>query len=310
MEKILVTGGAGYIGSTLVPLLLAKGYKVKVLDNLIYGSDPLLPCFSYSNFELVVGDIRDYSIVRESLQGIDIIIHLAAIVGFPACKKAPDLAQSVNVEGTKIIDEERSKSQLIFYASTGSNYGDLECEICTEETPLNPLTEYGISKTTAEKHLLETGNIIAYRFATAFGVSPRLRLDLLINDFVYQALKNKNLIVYEKQFMRTFIDVSDIARSFIFGIDNADKMMDNIYNVGDESMNYSKEQICIEIKKKIDYYLHFADFGEDLDKRNYYVSYDKINKLGFITEVTLQEGLDRLIKALSVVSIYNKYSNV
>jgi nucleoside-diphosphate-sugar epimerase len=310
MMKILVTGGAGYVGSTLVPMLLEKGYSVRVLDSLMYGGDSLIACCKYDTFEVLIGDIRNHDDVSMALKNVDLIIHLAAIVGFPACKKAPDLSQTVNVEGTKLLDKMRSRDQLIVYASTGSNYGDLENEICTEETTLNPITEYGLTKTKAEKYLLEHDNVIAYRFATAFGLSPRLRLDLLINDFVYQALKNKNLILYEKHFMRSFIEVRDMGRAFIFAIENADKMVNNVYNVGDESMNFSKEQIANEIKKKIDFYLHFAEIGEDLDKRNYYVSYEKIHRAGFKTSISLEKGLNDLIRGLTLITIKHTYSNV
>lgn len=310
MLKILVTGGAGYVGSTLVPMLLEKGYAVRVIDNLMYGGESLLPCFRYDNFEVEVGDITDRKIVRSSLKGIDVIIHLAAIVGFPACKKEPELAERVNVYGTKLLNEERSKGQLLIYASTGSNYGDIEVEICTEEIPLKPLTKYGETKTEAEQYLLENENVIVHRFATGFGLSPRLRLDLLVNDFVHQALKNKSLIVYERHFTRSFIDLRDMGRSIIFAIENIDRMKGNVYNVGDECMNYSKEQVALEIKKKVDFYLHFAEVGEDPDKRNYYVSYEKINKLGFRTSISLQQGIDDLIRGLRVIRISNKYSNI
>jgi nucleoside-diphosphate-sugar epimerase len=310
MLKVLVTGGAGYVGSTLVPILLEKGYSVLVLDNLMYGGGSLLPCFRHDDFQVIVGDVRDRDTVKAAIKGVDAIVHLAAIVGFPACKKSPDLAQSVNVDGTKIINEERSKNQLLLFASTGSNYGDLETETCTEDTPLKPITKYGTTKTEAEQYLLNHGGTIAFRFATAFGLSPRLRLDLLINDFVFQALKYKNLIIYEKHFMRSFIDVRDMAQCFIFAIENSDKMMNDVYNVGDESMNFTKEQIALEIKKKIDYYLHFAEIGEDLDKRNYYVSYEKLHAIGFKTSISLQKGIDDLIKGLSLINVQKQYSNV
>jgi nucleoside-diphosphate-sugar epimerase len=310
MLNVLVTGGAGFVGSILIPTLLKKGYKVRVLDNLMYGGDSLIPSFKYDTFEVIIGDIRNRDDVKKALKGIDVIIHLAAIVGFPACKKLPDLAQTVNVDGTKLLTNMRSRSQLLIFASTGSNYGDLENVLCTEETKLNPITEYGLTKTKAEQYLMDHDNVVAYRFATAFGLSPRLRLDLLINDFVYQALKNKNLILYEKHFMRSFIEVRDMARSFHFVIENADKMINNVYNVGDESMNFSKEDIALAIKKKIDFYLHFAEIGEDLDKRNYYVSYEKINKSGFKTVISLEKGLNDLIRGLKIITIANKYSNV
>ena len=308
--NILVTGGAGYVGSTLVPMLLQEGHKVRVYDNLLFGGRGLLPCFTNRNFELVVGDTRDEQGLKKVLQDIDLVIHLAAIVGYPACKKDERLADEVNHKATVLLEKMRNRDVPIFFASTGSNYGALIGDLCTEETPLNPLTVYGKTKTAAEQHLLEKGNVVCYRFATAFGVSNRMRLDLLINDFVYQAVKNRNLIVYEKTFKRTFIHVSDMARAFIFAINNIDKMRDNVYNIGSDNMNWSKEQVARKIKEKIEYYLHFAEFGTDEDKRNYEVSYEKISALGYGTTVTVEEGIDELIQAVQVIEIKNEFSNV
>ena len=308
--RILVTGGAGYIGCILVPLLLKNGYQVRVLDNLMYNGIGLLPHFRNPRFDFVKGDVRDSQIVRDAMRGCDVVIHLAAIVGFPACRKQPDLAQTVNVDGTKVVAEAAGRERLILFASTGSNYGALEDEVCTEETPLNPLSLYGKTKTAAEQYLLENCNTIAYRFATAFGLSPRVRLDLLINDFVYAAVKVRHLVVYERHFMRSFIHVYDIARSYLFAIDNADRMQGQVYNVGSESMNYSKKQVCEMIRQKVDFYLHYADIGEDADKRNYVVSYKKISSLGYRTTITLEEGIDELVRAVQVLDVKSPYSNV
>ncbi len=308
--KILVTGGAGYVGSILLPKLLERGYRVRVLDNLMYGGQGLLPHFINKNFDFIRGDIRDINTVRESISNVDLIIHLAAIVGFPACKKHPDLARTVHIDGTVNIDECRSKNQSIIFASTISNYGAVETSICTEETSLNPLTLYGETKTKAEKLLLDSGNVVVYRFATAVGLSPRLRLDLLVNDFVYQALKNKQLIIYEKHFKRAFIHVTDMARAILFAIENIDRMLDNVYNIGSEAMNFTKEEIALLIKDKIDYFLHFADIGEDPDKRNYEVSYQKTQSLGFKTAISMEETIDELVGGLQAVDIKNIYSNV
>lgn len=308
--KILVTGGAGYIGSVLVPLLLEKGNSVRVLDNLMCDGTGLLPHFRNPQFEFVKGDIRDQRIVCEALSHCDVVVHLAAIVGFPACRKYPDLAQTVNVDGTKVIARAAGRNRLVLFGSTGSNYGALEQEVCTEDTPLNPLSLYGKTKTAAEAHLLENCQTIAYRFATAFGVSPRLRLDLLVNEFVYTALKLRYLVVYESHFMRTFIHVYDIARAFVFAIENSCRMIGQAFNVGSEAMNFSKVQVCEIIRKRVDYYLHCADIGEDADKRNYVVSYKKINNLGFKTSISLEAGIDELVRALDVVAVKNPYSNV
>jgi nucleoside-diphosphate-sugar epimerase len=185
----------------------------------------------------------------------------------------------------------------------------LENDICTEDTPLNPLSLYGKTKTAAERLLLENNNTIAYRFATAFGASPRMRLDLLINDFVYTALKQRYLVVYEAHFMRSFIHVADMARSFLFALENAERMRGQVYNVGSETMNYSKAQVCELIRQSVDYYLHYAAVGEDADKRNYVVSYKKISNLGYHTTITVEAGVKELTRALQVLDVRNAYSN-
>mgnify|MGYP005850046423 CR=1 FL=1 len=307
--KILVTGGAGYVGTTLVPQLLEKKYEVTVFDNLMFGGDYILPFFRFPNFHFVEGDIRDENAVCNVCKDADVIIHLAAIVGYPACRKEPELAKSVNVNGTRNIIKATSKNQLIIYASTGSNYGAVE-EICTEETPLNPLSLYGQTKTLAEKMLMDDRTTIGYRFATAFGVSPRMRLDLLINDFTYKAITQGYIVVYESHFMRTFIHVQDMARAFLFAIENQDKMKNQIYNVGSEKMNRSKKDICEMIKSHVNFYVHYADIGEDQDKRNYVVSYKKINSLGFDTTISIDDGIKELTKALRVIKFKVPYTNV
>jgi len=307
--KILVTGGAGYVGTTLVPQLLEKGYEVAIFDNLMFGGDYILPFFRNKSFTFIEGDIRDESKLWDAVKSADIIIHLAAIVGFPACRKEPELAKTVNVDGTRNLIKLTSKNQIIIYASTGSNYGALE-KICTEDSPLNPLSLYGQTKTLAEKMLMEERTTIGYRFATAFGVSPRMRLDLLINDFTYKAITQGYLVIYESHFMRTFIHVHDMGRAFLFAIENYDKMKNNIYNVGSEKMNLSKKDICEMIKNKTKAYIHYADIGEDLDKRNYIVSYEKINRIGFDTTITVEEGIDELVKALKAIKFKTPYANV
>ncbi len=308
--KVLVTGGAGYIGTVLVPLLLQKGYKVRVYDTLMYNGGGLLSHFRNPQFEFVHGDICDRDAFSKAVQGCDVVIHLAAIVGFPACRKTPELATRVNLEGTKVIASVVGRGPLVLFGSTGSNYGAITDRVCTEDTPLNPLSLYGSTKVAAELHLRENCNVIAYRFATAFGVSPRMRLDLLINDFVYTALRMRYLVVYESHFMRSFIHVHDIARSFLFGIENASRMTGQVYNIGSESMNFSKAQVCEIIRSKIDYYLHFGDAGEDADKRNYVVCYSKVRKLGFDTSITVEQGIDELVRAYQVLDVKTPYANV
>jgi len=308
-QNILVTGGAGCIGSTLVPALLNLDYRVRVVDNLMYGGMGLLTNFSNPNFEMIVGDIRNKKVVESALKNIDAVIHLAAIVGYPACDKYPHEAQEINYKATKQLNELRNKDQLFIFASTGSNYGHVESGICTEETPLAPLTNYGISKTKAEEAIATAPNVIIYRFATAFGLSPRLRLDLFINDLTYQALKTKHLVVYEKDYRRTFIHVRDMAKSFIFALQNSLKMIGQTYNVGDESTNLKKEDVVKILLKKLEFILNFTDSGRDADQRNYEVDYSKIKKLGYKTDISVEEGIDEMIKAFKVVTIKNPYSN-
>jgi nucleoside-diphosphate-sugar epimerase len=308
--RILVTGGAGYVGSTLVPMLLEKGHRVRVLDNLRFGGQGLLPCCQDSRFELQQGDVCDPAAVKKAVDGVDAIIHLAAIVGYPACKKEPQLAQAINVEGTRNLLAARSKDTRFLFASTGSIYGSIPDYVCNEDTPRAPITLYGETKATAEQMTLDAGNGIAYRFATAFGASNRMRLDLMPNDFTYQAVKNRNLIVYEGGFKRTFVHVRDMARSFIFALERWDDVKDDVYNVGHETMNFTKEDVARKILEHTDFYLHFAEVGSDADQRNYEVSYEKIRAKGFETTVDLDRGIAELVRAAQLISFQNPFANV
>jgi nucleoside-diphosphate-sugar epimerase len=307
--KVLVTGGAGYVGTSLIPQLLRAGHRVRVLDNLTFGGDQLLPFFHNSRFEFMKGDIRSTEDVETAVRGQDAIVHLAAIVGYPACRRDPSLAEAVNVQGTKNLVAALSRQQLVIFGSTGSNYGAVE-EICTEETPLNPLSLYGQTKTIAEKHLLENCSAVAFRFATAFGLSPRMRLDLMVNDFAYKAQTQQYLVVYEARFMRTFIHVYDMGRAFLFALDNADRMRGQVYNIGSEHMNFSKRDVCELIQKQIKCYVHYAEIGEDADKRNYVVSYEKVRKLGYSTKISLEDGVCELVRGFQVIGFKTPYSNV
>ncbi len=307
--KVLVTGGSGFVGSILVPEMLRKGYSVRVMDNLMYGQINLLECCIDPRFEFFNGDIRDLKAVEKAVEGVDAIIHLAAIVGAPACNKDLRVADEVNYRGTVNIDRARNPSQKLIFASTGSVYGAIE-GICSEESELAPLTSYGVTKLKAEQQVLDSGNSIAFRFATGFGLAPRLRLDLMPNDFVFQALKNRAIIVYEKDFRRTFIHVRDMASVYIFALENYSRMVDDVYNVGSEKLNCTKEDIVLKIKEKIDFFLHFADFGADPDKRDYEVSYKKIRDKGFETMISLESGIAELIAGLGMINLRNPYSNV
>lgn len=307
--KVLVTGGAGYIGTTLVPMLLDQGHEVTVYDNLIYSGEFLIPYFRRPNFSFIKGDVRDAKKVKEVCQGKDVVIHLAAIVGYGACRKDEQLAHDVNFLGTQHVVKSLTADQHLIFASTGSNYGVLK-EVCTESSPLNPLSIYGITKTKAEAFVQENAPCFtAFRFATAFGVSPRLRLDLLINELSYMALKQKYLVIYEPHFMRTFIHVHDIARSFLFAMENKDKMKNQIYNVGSNDMNFSKKEICELIAKYTDVYIHYSDYDGDADKRNYIVSYDKISSLGFAASISVEEGIKELLQSHQAINLSNHHMN-
>ena len=308
--RILVTGGAGYVGSTLVPMLLEQGHKVRVYDSLKFGGHGLLPCCQSRNFDLIKGDVCDEQAVIKALDGMEAVVHLAAIVGYPACKKEPQVAQQTNVEGTRMLLKHRKPDTKFIFASTGSIYGSVPDYVCNEQTPTAPITLYGETKAAAEDMVLAAGNSVAYRYATAFGVSNRMRLDLMPNDFTYQAVKNRNLIVYEGGFKRTFVHVRDMARSIMFALDQWDNVRDDVYNVGHESMNFTKEEVARQILKHTDYYLHFAEVGADADQRNYEVSYQKIRAKGFETTVDMDRGIAELVRAAKLIDFQNPFANV
>lgn len=308
--NILITGGAGYVGVPTVSLLLEKGYKVRVFDNLMWTGNVLLPFLSNPNFDFIKGDIRNRKQLEQAFKNIDAVIHLAAIVGFPACRKYPKESRQINVEGTQnVVDVSNGKAPIIF-ASTGSAYGKVIEKYCTETTPLNPLSHYGKQKVEAENIIKTNENYIIYRFATAFGVSPRMRLDLLINDFTFRAVNDKTLIVYEKEFMRTFIHVKDMARSFLLALEHFVKMNKEIYNVGDSRLNISKEGVCRLLQKHVEFYLHFVEVGHDIDQRDYMVDYSKIEKAGYKTTISIERGIQEMIKVCNLIEIKNPYSNV
>ena len=310
-EKILVTGAAGYIGSILVPELLKEGYEVIAVDNFMYNQNSLLDCCSDEELTIVRGDARDEGLVSKYIKNVDYIFPLACLTGAPLCDKDPIGARTTNLEAIKMTLKIRSKNQRIVFPTSNSGYGiGQEGIYCDEKTPLNPVSLYGRLKAEAEKTILETGNSIALRLATAFGISPRMRLDLLVNDFVYRAVNDKYIVLFEAHFKRNYIHIRDVARAFIHCLNNFEKMKNESYNVGLDEANLSKWELCEEIKKQIPNFVFIeSEIGKDPDKRNYIVSNEKIKKTGFEPRYSLQEGITELIKGYQVIK-RNQFSNI
>lgn len=302
-NRILITGGAGYIGSVLSKTLLDDGYAVTVLDNFSYEQNSLLGCCVYENFSVIRGDVRDKETLCAAMKNQDFIIHLAALVGAPICNANQIGAITTNLEASKLILSLRSREQKILFPCTNSGYGIGEKgKFCTEESPLKPLTLYGKTKVEAEKAILESGNSISFRLATVFGVSPRMRIDLLVNNFVYRAMTDKFIIVFEGQFRRNFIHIRDVVRVFLHGIKNFEKLKGEAYNVGLSDANLSKLELCEHIKKYLPDFVYLeSDIGKDPDKRDYIVSNVKIEKTGFKPTHSLNFGIQELMKAFTII---------
>lgn len=294
---ILVTGGAGYVGSVLVPALLSQGHRVRVLDRLRGSGQGLLLCCNHPGFAFVHGDVCDEPTVASALDGVEVVVHLAAIVGYPACQRDPDLATTTNVAGTKLLLGLRGPDQKVVLASTGSVYGAVSDAVCSEESAPSPVSLYASTKAEAEELVLHAGNAVVYRYATAFGVSPCMRFDLLPNDFVHQAVHQGSLTIYQSGFRRTFIHVHDMARSVIFAVNEWDALADGLYNVGDESMNLTKVELAERIGRHVDCRLRFDEFAADADQRDYEVSYRKIRAKGFRPSVDLDQGIAQVVTA-------------
>jgi len=323
MTNILITGGAGYLGTTLVDTLMrgAKEIapsipylefsKLTVYDNLMYRQTPLLNYCSDERFNFVKGDVRNEEDLAKVVKDADIIIPLAAVVGFPACEQDKTSAYDINVGHIKTIIKHKKSSAKIIYPNTNSGYGvgDRD-EYCTEETPLNPVSYYGVTKCMAEEMVLDEGGV-SLRLATVFGISPRMRMDLLVNDFVYKAYKDKYIVLFEHNFRRNYIHVKDVATAFIKGINNYEVMGGEAYNVGLSDANLTKLELAKAIEKYTPLSIQIDDIKEDPDKRDYLVSNDKIESLGWKPMFNLDEGIKELLKGYPIVdSFFHPYCNI
>lgn len=311
MQKILVTGGAGYIGSILVPALLAEGHHVTVVDAFRYRQNSLMDCCHHAHFTVQRGDCRDESLMRGLVASADLIVPLAALVGAPACERDRVAAATINRDAIRMLCRLASPAQRVIYPTTNSGYGIGEAEkFCTEETPLRPISLYGETKVDAERAVLERENSLTLRLATVFGLSPRMRLDLLVNDFVYRAVNDRAIVVFEGHFRRNFIHIRDVARAFLHAIARFDAMRQRAYNVGLDDANLSKLELCEEIKKQAPRLVYLeAPIGEDPDKRDYLVSNARILATGFRPQWSLAQGIGELIKGYTILD-NSVYSNV
>ena len=309
--RILVTGGAGYIGSILVPRFLQQDYQVVVIDNFMYSQTSLLDCCYNKNVTVIRGDARDRDLITGQLRKADVILPLACFTGAPLCSKDPVGAKTTNFDAVKMILDLRSENQILIFPTTNSGYGIGEAGIyCTEETPLRPISLYGKLKVNIEKIILDSGNSITLRLATVFGISPRMRLDLLVNDFTYRAVNDRFLVLFEARFKRNYLHVWDVARAFLHCLENFDHMKEEPYNVGLSDANLSKWELCEEIKKQVpDFYFAEAPIGEDPDKRDYIVSNAKIEATGFKPLISIHEGISELIKGYQIIKS-KQFSNI
>ena len=302
--KVLITGGAGYLGSVITETLLDNGYHVTCLDKLIFSQLSLLPYTSNTNFKFVYGDVRNEELLERLCNEADVIIPLAAIVGFPACDAEPQLANEVNFKQIfNIVKFTKGKNKKILYPNTNSGYGiGVGQTECKEESPLNPISIYGNTKCGAENFLRSNTDAIVFRLATVFGVSPRMRTDLLVNDFTYKAITDKYIVVFEKTFKRNFIHIKDVASAFLFMINNYDKYKYEVFNVGLSNANLSKQELLEKIQSHVkDFAVSYNDYYEDPDKRDYIVSNAKIEATGWMPEWNLDMGITELIMAYQMI---------
>ncbi len=307
-KNILITGGAGYIGSIFVPELINLGHNVTVIDNFCFKQTSLNHLCNHKNFSVINGDVRDRNLISNLLKSNDIIFPLAALVGAPLCKKKPEEAKSVNCDSIINMLKDLSKDQQVIMPTTNSAYGTGdENNLCDENSPLKPISQYASDKVEVEKELMSRENSISLRLATVFGMSPRMRLDLLVNDFTYRAVYDGALVLFEGHFKRNYIHVRDVSRAFIHALNNFSSMKNNVFNIGLSDANLSKIELCEEIKKVIkNFYFIEAGNQKDPDQRNYIVSNEKIEKTNFSPSYKLPEGIKELVKGYRMIknSIY------
>jgi nucleoside-diphosphate-sugar epimerase len=309
MTKILITGGAGYLGSVITELLLQDWREITILDNMMYNQTSLINFSHYDNFKFINGDVRDKELLKELVLQNDVIIPLAAIVGFPACERDKELATQINYEHVKFVcDIAKENNKKVVYPNTNSGYGIGENGECTEESPLNPISHYGKTKVEAEKEVLGIGGI-SLRLATVFGTSPRMRMDLLVNEFVYKALTDKSIVLFEKKFVRNFIHIRDVALVFRKMINQYEQWSGMVFNVGLSEANLTKQQLCEVIQEQVpSFQIFYNDNYEDPDKRDYIVSNALLESCGWRPRYTLEKGIEELIKTYTIM-ISNLSSN-
>ena len=311
MYNILVTGGAGYLGSTMVPDLLAAGHKITVLDNFLFKQTSLNHCCYHPNFSVVKGDIRQKDTMSKLMKEADVIIPLAALVGAPLCNLDPIGATTINHDAIELMLKLLSKDQIVLMPTTNSAYGTGDKDnYCNEESPLRPISQYAIEKVGIEKELMQNENAISFRLATVFGMSPRMRIDLLVNDFTYRAVNDGFVVLFESHFKRNYIHVRDVSRVFQHALNNHGAMKGEIYNVGLSDANVSKKELCEHIQKQLPNFIFIDEqIGRDPDQRNYIVSNDKIESTGFRTEFSLERGIGELLKGYTMIK-NSRYGNV
>ena len=310
-ERALITGGGGYLGCVLVPTLLEAGYRVALLDSFPAGDAALADCCRFDAFEPVRGDVRDERLVRELVRKADIVIPLAALVGAPLCAQNPLDAVAVNRDAVAMLAAMVGRDQKLIFATSNSGYGIGEKDrYCTEESPLRPVSLYGQTKVEAERAILDSGYGISLRLATVFGMSPRMRLDLLVNDFTYRAVTDRAVIVFEGHFKRNYIHIRDVAKTVLHSIANYDRMNNQPYNVGLSAANLSKLELCARIKQQVPHFVYVvAPMGEDPDKRDYVVSNAKLEATGWAPDWSIDRGIAELVRGFAMLR-NNRFGNV